>query len=212
MRIVAGYLGGRTFKSPNGHRTHPMSDKVRGAIFNMLGDIKGLSVLDPFAGSGALSFEAISRGAARAIAIDSDKKAQVTIGENIRALDLNNRIKAIRANASSWSDNNPDLKFDIILCDPPYDKTQEKILQKLVKHLEADGVFMLSWPGGRKSPDLDGLTQISSKDYGDAIVVAYKLTKNPTPEFAWKAYKITAPYLVVIFISLAFDSLYYFRF
>ena len=71
MRVIAGRLGGRLFDSPHTRRTHPMSDKARGALFNMLGDIEGMHVLDPFAGTGALSFEAISRGAASALAIAS---------------------------------------------------------------------------------------------------------------------------------------------
>ena len=53
MRVISGWLGGRIFESPHGHRTHPMSDKIRGAVFGVLGDIKGLTVLDAFAGSGA---------------------------------------------------------------------------------------------------------------------------------------------------------------
>ena len=64
MKVVAGSRGGRNFASPHNNRTHPMSDKVRGALFNALGDLDGLSVLDAYAGSGACSLEAASRGAA----------------------------------------------------------------------------------------------------------------------------------------------------
>src|SRR5580704_8750565 len=103
MRVIAGYLGGRSFNSPGGHRTHPMSDKVRGAIFGVLGDIKGLTVLDAFAGSGALAIEAISRGAKSAVAIEVDKRAHAIIVENIQALGLEARVKAIRAFAGAWS-------------------------------------------------------------------------------------------------------------
>ena len=71
MRIIAGDLKGREFKSPRGRTTRPMSEKTRGALFNTLGDIEGLSVLDGFAGSGALVFEAISRGAVSALAIEA---------------------------------------------------------------------------------------------------------------------------------------------
>src|SRR4051812_43097697 len=99
MRIIAGTMGGRTFSSPHGHRTHPMSDKMRGALFNTLGDIGGLTILDAFAGSGALSFEAVSRGARHATAIDSDRSAQQTITENIRSLSLNKHVKLIKASA-----------------------------------------------------------------------------------------------------------------
>ena len=60
MRVISGKFGGQLFDAPKGHRTHPMSEKVRGALFSVLGDISGLTVLDAFAGSGALSIEAIS--------------------------------------------------------------------------------------------------------------------------------------------------------
>ena len=70
MRVIAGRLGGRNFDSPKTQRTHPMSDKVRGALFNALGDLGGLTVLDAFAGSGACSLEAASRGATEVLAID----------------------------------------------------------------------------------------------------------------------------------------------
>jgi 16S rRNA (guanine966-N2)-methyltransferase len=74
MRIIAGTLKNREFKSPHGHKTHPMSDKVRGSLFNVLGDIEGLTFLDAFTGSGALAVEAASRGAASVIAVDSMEK------------------------------------------------------------------------------------------------------------------------------------------
>jgi len=95
MRIIAGRLGGRLFDSPHSHKTHPMSDKARGALFNILGDISGMSVLDPFAGTGAISFEAVSRGAAGAVAIELDKQAQKVITANIASLGLIHEVKLI---------------------------------------------------------------------------------------------------------------------
>src|ERR1700756_1715958 len=102
MRIIAGRLGGRRFASPRGHRTHPMSDKMRGALFNSLGELAGLSVLDAFAGSGALAFEAVSRGAKGAVAIDLDRSAQQAIAANITALGLQDQVKLVRASAGAW--------------------------------------------------------------------------------------------------------------
>src|SRR5688500_6254990 len=106
MRIITGYLGGRNFNSPRGHRTHPMSDKARGALFNALGDIEGLTVLDAFAGSGALSFEAISRGAVSATAIDIDKAAYEAIQANVESLGLEDKVTVLRKNIGGWSRNN----------------------------------------------------------------------------------------------------------
>lgn len=175
MRIIAGSLGGRQFASPHGHRTHPMSDKMRGALFNILGDLDGLTVLDAFAGSGALSFEAVSRGAAQALAIDQDKSAQRAIAENIVQLGCQTSVRLVKANVSSWSDHNPDQTFDLVLCDPPYDKVQIILLQKLSRHVAKGGTFVLSWPGGLTPPAFTGLDQIDQKTYGDGQLVFYQV-------------------------------------
>lgn len=174
MRVIAGSLGGRVFDAPKGHRTHPMSDKVRGALFNALGDITDMTVLDAFAGSGALSFEAISRGAKKAIAIEIDKRAKDTIQRNAEKLEITDKIKAIRANSSSWSDNNKDKEFDIVITAPPYDSLQQNIIQKLTVHLAKDGVYVLDWPGSLDPPTLDGMEQVSLKNYGDAQLIFYR--------------------------------------
>src|ERR1700733_7722884 len=99
MRIIAGKLGGRSFDSPGTDKTHPMSDKMRGALFNILGDVDDLIVLDAFGGSGALSLEAVSRGARSAIIMDSDRRAQQTIQENIQSLGLQDQIQLVNAGA-----------------------------------------------------------------------------------------------------------------
>ncbi len=174
MRVIAGRLGGRQFSSPSGHRTHPMSDKVRGALFNMLGDISGLSVLDAFAGSGAIAIEAVSRGAERVIAVDADKNANATVAANVSQLGIDKQIKSIRANVSSWSDNNPNEQFDLVICDPPYDRVQLPVLRKLARHVAPDGAYVLSWPGSQEKPGLPGLSCVTAKSYGDAQLVVYK--------------------------------------
>ena len=174
MRIVAGELKGRQFDSPHGHRTHPMSDKARGALFSALGDIVGLTVLDAFAGSGALAIEAISQGASRATAIDIDKKAVATIDANLQKLQLQEQIKVIRANASGWSDNNSDKQFDLVFCDPPYDQLQLKLLQKLARHASPDGLYILSWPGNLEVPAFQGLEHLKTKSYGDNQLAFYR--------------------------------------
>lgn len=175
MRVIAGKLGGRNFESPRSHRTHPMADRVRGALFNTLGDIEGLTVLDVFAGSGALSFEAVSRGAASALAIEIDKPAQRAITNSIKALSVGNRIKLVQANCSSWSDNNPDAVFDLVIAAPPYDDLQETVVRKLVRHVRRpDGLYILDWPGKLAAPELDGFDIIEQKSYGDAQLVFYR--------------------------------------
>ncbi len=151
-----------------------MADKIRGALFNILGDIDGLTVLDAFAGSGALSLEAISRGAKSALAIDRDKTAYSQILKNLRMLEVEDQVKAIRVNASSWSDHNPDAQFDIVILAPPYDHLQESLLAKLTRHVTDSGLLVLDWPGHKAAPTFDEFEQIKSKNYGDAQLVFYR--------------------------------------
>lgn len=174
MRVIAGSLGGRQFDAPKGHRTHPMSEKARGGLFSALGDIAGLAVLDAFAGSGAISLEAVSRGAEHSTAIDIDKNAANTVESNAKKLGIKDKIKAIRANASGWSDNNPDTKFDIIVCDPPFDQFKSSIIQKLAGHLAKDGIFIVNMPSSLENLELAGLKEVKTKNYGDTTLVFYK--------------------------------------
>ncbi len=143
MRIIAGHLGGRTIEDVHGHRTHPMSEKIRGALFNALGDIDGLSILDPFAGTGAISIEAVSRGASSVVSLDNDRDAAKTVAKNIENLQLENKIDFIHMNASVWSDEHPDQVFDVVILDPPYDDMKKGILTKLVNHTRLGGVCVL---------------------------------------------------------------------
>lgn len=177
MRVVAGSLGGRQFASPRGHRTHPMSEKGRGALFNALGDITGLTVLDAFSGSGALSIEAISRGARSATAIELDKEAVRTISDNLRQLDIEDKVTLLRRNVKGWSRNNQQREFDIVLADPPYDDIRPDVLAGLTTHLTADAILVISWPGKEPPREFPGVTIISAKNYGDAQLVFYRRTK-----------------------------------
>jgi 16S rRNA (guanine966-N2)-methyltransferase len=176
MRIIAGKLGGRNFDSPGGHRTHPMSDKIRGALFNILGDITGLSILDAFAGTGAVAFEAISRGASRAVVVDSDKRAQRVLAQNIETLGLHEQVTLFRGFSSAWSNRHNEEEFDIVVCDPPYDSLDFKLLDRMARHTTDKGIFILSWPGKFEIPKITGMDQITGKSYGDAQLAFYKKT------------------------------------
>lgn len=178
MRIIAGKLKGRNFSEPHGHKTHPMSEKVRGALFNALGDIEGLTFLDAFAGSGALAFEAVSRGAKNVIAVEIDKKAHSQILKNLRMLRIEDSIKAVKANVGGWSIHNMEKKFDVILLDPPYDDIRTEMLQKLMnRHVRKGGLAVLSYPGHTKIPDFDNMSVAADKNYGDIQLVFYRKTK-----------------------------------
>lgn len=174
MRIIAGKLKGRNFDSPNSFKTHPMSDKIRGALFNVLGDVVGLTFLDAFAGSGALAFEAVSRGAESVLAIDSDRPAQKVIAENIAQLGLDEKVKLIKASANAWLETSPHAMFDIVLCDPPYNNLQRSLLQRLAQRVEEEGLLVLSWPGDQDPPELEGMRQLEYRKYGDASLIFYR--------------------------------------
>ena len=175
MRIISGNLKGREFKSPHGHKTHPMSDKIRGALFNILGDLKGLTFLDAFAGSGGLAFEAISRGAKSVVAIDKDSSAHGTLDANVKDLNLGKQIDAVRDNTGGWSIHNMENKFDVVLLDPPYDQLQTDLLQTLAdRHVKPGGLAVLSFPGKVAPPGLNSLKIIENKNYGDAQLVFYR--------------------------------------
>lgn len=176
MRIIAGRLGGRNFESPHGHRTHPMSEKIRGAIFNALGDIEDLTVLDAFAGTGALALEAISRGAKSGVAIDLDTAAHRIIGENIRSLRVSEQVSAVRASAVSWSRRHQTDKFDIVFLDPPYDNVEPKMLIRIaLQHTDTNGIVVISLPPPERFeiPN-EQFMKLTNKVYGDAKVSIYR--------------------------------------
>lgn len=174
MRVISGILGGRIFQSPKGHRTHPMSEKARGAIFNVLGDIDGLTFLDAYAGSGALSIEAISRGAKSGVAIDIDVTAWKTIVANCDELSIGKTVQAVRAGVTSWSSENPDVTFDLVFADPPYDDIKPDALNTLVAHVKEGGIYILSWPGAKQPPELSGVSAVADKQLGDIQLLFYR--------------------------------------
>ncbi|MCX5677519.1 MAG: 16S rRNA (guanine(966)-N(2))-methyltransferase RsmD [Candidatus Omnitrophica bacterium] len=123
MRIIGGEFKSRLISMPKGVDMRPTQDKVRGAVFNILGDITGKRVLELFAGSGAFGIEAISRGAGHAAFVDNNFRCIEAIKENLGSLKIdNNRYDLIKADALKVF---PKLlgqgeKFDIIFMDPPY--------------------------------------------------------------------------------------------
>lgn len=178
MRIIGGMLSGRTFDSVHGHRTHPMSEKIRGAVFNALGDIEGLEALDAYAGTGALGIEAVSRGAAGVVAVDSSPDAVKTIKSNVENLGVADQFQVTRAYFRAWSRRYQNKQFDLVLADPPYDAVDPKDLLMLPRHVKKGGVLVLSLPpltGFRYAHTLQEL--ILFKNYGDAELYFYRQLK-----------------------------------
>ena len=119
MRVIAGRYGGRRLQAPPGAATRPTSDRVREALFSVLGDrVAGARVLDLFAGSGALGLEALSRGAERAVFIETDRAALTAIAANVQALAAAGRASIRATDALRLPRDGP---FDLILADPPYE-------------------------------------------------------------------------------------------
>lgn len=123
LRIVAGDWRGRPLIAPAGMETRPTADRVRETLFSMLvsrlGTFEGLRVADLFAGSGALGFEALSRGAALATFVERDSKAIAAIRANAAKLNADDRVRVLGGSALALPRSEP---FDLILADPPYDK------------------------------------------------------------------------------------------
>lgn len=174
MRIIAGSLRGRNFDSPHHHKTHPMSEKMRGALFNVLGDITDLTVFDAYAGSGAIAFEALSRGAKKALITEVDVAVARVITTNIEKLGLQDITQLVRANAASYSQNHPYKKFDIVICDPPYDDMHPTQIIQLVTNVADNGLFVVSKPTGSADFDFEDMELISKKNYGDGTLVFYR--------------------------------------
>ncbi|HET6622565.1 MAG TPA: 16S rRNA (guanine(966)-N(2))-methyltransferase RsmD, partial [Candidatus Saccharimonadales bacterium] len=147
VRLISGVYGGRFLDAPKSTRTHPMSERVRASLFNQLGDVSGKTVLDAFAGTGALGFEALSRGAASATFVERDKLAQKVLTENIQSLGVSDKAKLIKSGVSGWTDTTTGQSFDLIFVDPPYHDLQLSTVAKLVKYLQPNGLMILSFPG-----------------------------------------------------------------
>lgn len=125
MRVVGGILGGRKLETPGtgAGSIRPTSDRAREAVFNMLASLQpmdGITVLDLFAGTGALGIEALSRGAARAAFVESDAAACGIIAANLAALDLSQQADIVRSDVESYLARRPD-PVDLAFADPPYD-------------------------------------------------------------------------------------------
>ena len=124
MRIVAGEYGGRPLKSLEGKTTRPTTDKVKGAIYNMIGPyFDGGRVLDLYAGSGGLGIEAVSRGMDQAVLVEKDRRAQAVIASNIAITKEAEKFQLLKMDAKRALEQLSG-SFDLVLLDPPYAKEE----------------------------------------------------------------------------------------
>ena len=127
MRIISGDARGRKLFAPSGEDTRPTADRIRESLFNILSNrVWDAEVLDLFGGTGAMALEALSRGAAHAVIVDSDREAIRAIQRNAEGVlkdALNERAKIIRADYRAAIDAMPEVRFDLVFLDPPYRMT-----------------------------------------------------------------------------------------
>lgn len=175
VRIISGKFGGRTIEGSGTDRTHPMGERVRGSLFNIIGDeIQNADVLDAFAGSGSLGLEALSRGAKSATFVEKDRIAQKVISNNINTLKTSDSARLVKSPVSSWM-NMTEQKFDIIFADPPYHDMQLSTTMKLSGLLRPNGLMVLSYPGRGETPSGLGVVVVDNRSYGDAALAFYRL-------------------------------------
>jgi 16S rRNA (guanine966-N2)-methyltransferase len=176
MRIVGGSLGGRVLRAPPGAATRPTSEKVREAIFNILGDVEGARVLDMFAGSGALGIEALSRGAAHATFIDQAKPALVTVRANLRDLGLADRATVLAGDAVALgARHEPATPWQLVFVDPPYRSDLAVRAVQTLAHLAPDAVIVVEHDRRNAPPEnLGSLLRTDQRRYGDTLVSFYR--------------------------------------
>jgi 16S rRNA (guanine966-N2)-methyltransferase len=172
LRIVAGRLGGRRLVAPRDSETRPTSERVREALFSILGPIEG-EVLDLYAGSGALGFEALSRGASRVVFVESRRPALDALRENARALGVEPAVSLIPRPVERASPGGP---FSLILADPPYALVHggqaPRVLGALLAAgaLAPGGVLVLEHASRTEPPPLEGLFLRECRRYGDTAL------------------------------------------
>lgn len=175
LRIISGKFGGRTIKSPKSRTTHPMSDRIRNSLFNIIGnEIENAKILDIFAGSGALGLEALSRGAAHVTFVERDKTACRTIADNIETLGVKSQVENAKFGASTWIEKNQDNFFDIILADPPYNDPQFSTAKRLGGLLKPNGLMVLSISGRGAVPLVNEVVVVDNRSYGNATLTFYR--------------------------------------
>lgn len=175
VRISGGEFRGRKLKTPGGD-THPMGERERLALFNMLGkDIEDAYVLDAYAGGGTLGFEALSRGAKDVIFIEKNQKACDVICENAEALGIPEAGTPLCGKVEEFLPITTD-RFEIIFADPPYDEFNPRIIDALKDVLGWDGLMIVSHPG--EPTEIDGVTIVKSKKYARARLTIYQRDKN----------------------------------
>ncbi|MBX5473551.1 MAG: 16S rRNA (guanine(966)-N(2))-methyltransferase RsmD [Thermoleophilia bacterium] len=184
MRVIAGTRKGHRLVAPRGRDTRPTSDRVRENVFNLVGPLEGATVLDLYAGSGAMGIEALSRGAARAVFVERDADALRAIERNLDALRLAGaRVVRGDAVAALAQEAAAGRKYDLVLLDPPYEMyldLQPQLARHLPSVLAEDGLLVVE-TAARVEPELP-LPLRGSRVYGRTRVTLFEGGAAPPAE------------------------------
>jgi 16S rRNA (guanine966-N2)-methyltransferase len=178
MRVTGGIGKGRKLKVPAGLRVRPTSDKVKQALFNILGKkVEGALFLDLFAGIGGIGIEALSRGAKRVVFVDESRDSLRIVKHNIEQIDFGNRAEVVAQKAESFLRKTSE-QFDIVFLDPPYSLALEPLLNGLAESgiLKPDSVVIAEHFKKQPVPEQAGkLLLYREAQYGDTVLAFYRL-------------------------------------
>lgn len=181
MRIISGCRRGHKLYEFDGMDVRPTTDRVKESMFNLIQDyVQGARVLDMFAGSGALSLEALSRGAESAVLTDADRRSVNIIEKNIAALRFEDLCTVRNVSCFDYAAECAE-EFDIIFLDPPYNKGFiEPVLDTIVRNglLSGEGIIVLESDSTDFKDPTDSLEIIKQKRYGRSFITVYRLAKK----------------------------------
>jgi 16S rRNA (guanine966-N2)-methyltransferase len=175
VRIVAGSRRGHRIAAPKGVVTRPTSDRVREAVFSIVGSVEGAATLDLFAGSGAMGLEALSRGAASCVFVERDREAARVIQSNLEKVGLAGAVVLHREAASALRDDHArGRRYDLVLVDPPYNEWDRHAttLAELLPGVLADHALVVVETSDRVEPELP-LDLVTTRRYGSARVTVF---------------------------------------
>ncbi|MDX1438703.1 MAG: 16S rRNA (guanine(966)-N(2))-methyltransferase RsmD [Rubricoccaceae bacterium] len=174
MRIVGGEFRSRRLHVPKGGDVRPTTDRVRESVFNVVDarfDMDGASVLDLFAGTGALGLEALSRGGAHCTFVEQSRTVADVLRRNIAMLDVAERTRVVVTDVFKWLTSSNGAVFDLIFADPPYDAADAGRLPEIVEPcLAQGGLFVLEHDASRSHDFADRSSLVLSRAYGRTVV------------------------------------------
>jgi 16S rRNA (guanine966-N2)-methyltransferase len=175
VRVVAGAFKGRRLQAPKGTDTRPTSDRVREALFSILGDVSGARVLDLYAGSGALGIEALSRGAGEVVFVESARRAADAIRANLRAVGDPDAMIWVGDALAYLRRADPEAPFDLVFADPPYSSATQvgDGLSELLSPLLTETSLTVT-ESDKRAPLPLTLPLVDERVYGDTRIAIHR--------------------------------------